>query len=281
MLQAGLILCRWLHFSAVTGLFGLALFRIYAPRTALAAPRTGASLAAIAALALVSGLAWFYFTAGAMGGGLAWATIPTVVTDTDFGPIWAARMALALVLCGPAIARKRIAYAVLSGVLLISIALTGHARVHEGALGWLQAGNDAVHLAAAGAWLGALTAFLVLFRTAPTSPETARALVDFSTIGLLSVAALLVSGAANTWLILGGLAPLPATSYGRLLLLKVALFALMVALAADNRLRLVPAMVKEHGGALDRLRTHVLGEQALGLAVLLLVAVLGTLDPSA
>jgi putative copper resistance protein D len=141
--------------------------------------------------------------------------------------------------------------------------------------------NDAVHLLAAGAWLGALAAFVILLRSAPRAPETVRVLADFSLVGMLAVAALAATGLVNAWLVLGGVTPLFTTLYGRLLILKVALFGLMLALAALNRFRLVPAL--ESGlddGALRRLKAHVAGEQLLGLAVLLSVAVLGTLDPA-
>ncbi len=285
MVEAGLIASRWLHYAAVTGLFGLVLFPLYAPRTALSDAR-GSRFAAVvlAAVAAGSALAWFVFAVAVMAGDMAQAlaTIPMVLTGSDFGPTWAVRVAMALALCLPAVARAKGINTVLAGLLLASLALTGHARVHDGLVGWLHVSADALHLLAAGAWLGALAAFLWLLRSAPEDPATARAMSDFARIGSLAVAVLVASGAANAWLVLGAVQPLFTTLYGRLLLLKLALFAGMLALAGLNRFRLAPALAKAPTPSVLRgLRRHVLGEQGLGLAVLLVVSVIGTLDPTA
>ena len=284
MVEAGLIVARWLHLAAVTGLFGLALFPLYAPATALGGKAAARTFGALAGLALLSGLAWFYFTAASMAGSLAEAatTVPTVLTGTDFGPIWAARLALALLLCLPVMRSLPRIQAGLAALLLASLALTGHARLQEGLLGWVHGASDAAHLLAAGAWLGALAAFALLLVRAPDDIETARALAGFSKVGSIAVAVLLVSGVANGALILGAIAPLFATLYGRLLCAKVALFLLMVALAGLNRVRLVPALgVGRSGPVLVRLRWHVAGELGLGILVLAIVAAIGTLDPTA
>lgn len=60
----------------------------------------------------------------------------------------------------------------------------------------------------------------------------------------------------------------------------------MLALAAANRFWLVPRMIETRADAgqlavwLGRLRYHVLGEQFLGLMVLLAVSILGTMRPA-
>jgi putative copper resistance protein D len=64
--------------------------------------------------------------------------------------------------------------------------------------------------------------------------------------------------------------------------LKVAIFATMVALAGLNRFRLVPRLAHERGAdrpSLSRLRNHILAEQSLGFAVILIVSLLGTMAP--
>jgi putative copper resistance protein D len=53
----------------------------------------------------------------------------------------------------------------------------------------------------------------------------------------------------------------------------------MLALALSNRFWLVPAL--KAGDTLARLRRHVIGEEALGLLVILVVSVLGTMEPPA
>ena len=102
---------------------------------------------------------------------------------------------------------------------------------------------------------------------------------------MISVAALIVSGLVNAWILVGSFRALLVTDYGRLLLLKIAAFAIMVAFAAVNRLWLTPRLAlvpKEvaHPFPLSALRRNTLIEIALGLAIFAMVGVLGTLHPA-
>src|SRR5262249_20235256 len=63
------------------------------------------------------------------------------------------------------------------------------------------------------------------------------------------------------------------------LLLKLALFALMVVFAAENRLRWTPRVASQPR-ALARLRWNCAAEIALGVAVLAIVAALGVTVPA-
>jgi putative copper resistance protein D len=105
-------------------------------------------------------------------------------------------------------------------------------------------------------------------------------------MGYVAVATLIVSGLVNSGLLVGSVSSLLKTLYGQILLGKLALFAAMLGLAAANRLWLVPRMIETRAGCgqaavwLARLRYHVLGEQFLGLMILLAVSVLGTMRPA-
>ena len=88
----------------------------------------------------------------------------------------------------------------------------------------------------------------------------------------------------STWVLAGSVSALFGTGYGRLLLIKVALFLVMVATAAVNRLVITPRLMQEFDikagpEALRRLRNNSLIETAIGAIVLLIVAALGTLPP--
>lgn len=75
----------------------------------------------------------------------------------------------------------------------------------------------------------------------------------------------------------------PATPYGHLLLAKLALFAIMLMLAALNRYVLTPALIRRTAiepGSLRHLRLSVRLELGLIAIILALVAYLGTLDPA-
>ncbi len=74
--------------------------------------------------------------------------------------------------------------------------------------------------------------------------STATVLGRFSTAAAAGVVVLLLSGVAMTWIQSGGsLSALWSTTYGRLVLTKVALVVAVLALAAHNRQRLVPSLV--------------------------------------
>jgi putative copper resistance protein D len=97
--------------------------------------------------------------------------------------------------------------------------------------------------------------------------------------------ALVASGLINGWFLVGSLSALIGTTYGELLLLKLGLFGLMLYLAASNRFWLVPALataatISQSDLALARLRRNILAEQILGVLVVRIVGLPGTLSPA-
>jgi uncharacterized membrane protein len=147
----------------------------------------------------------------------------------------------------------------------------------------LHVAGDMTHLLAAGAWLGALPAFAALLGAAQRRDEAWRlfavtATCRFAQIALLSVAVLTASGLLNAWNLIDRPSVLLATDYGRLLLLKLGLFAAMLAIAAVNRFHLTPQVPAP--AATRALQRNSIGEIVLGFGVLLLVALLGTLSPN-
>ena len=306
MIEAGLIVARFLHYVAVTTLAGASLFPLYACGVVESgAPsrwRQGTLLTA-AIIALLSGLVWFVFSVANMSGTLTDVTDPEVVWsvlhDTGFGTVWAVRMTLTVVALGlillhfaspPRKARGGLAVPALAGALLISLAGVGHTQVQDGFAGLVHVVSDAAHLLAAGAWLGGLVALALILvaynRDRGAKGDLDRILMRFSGMGYVAVATLVGSGLVNSWYLVGTVTSLLTTQYGQLLLAKLALFAGMLLLAVINRFWLVPSTSKsaaEGGGSpvwTVRLRNHVLGEQFLGLMILVIVSVLGTMAPA-
>ena len=182
--------------------------------------------------------------------------------------------------------------ALLAGLLLVSLAGTGHTQIEEGWSGVIHVISDGGHLLAAGAWLGGLFPLAIILHrsvmTGVVSKNVDQILLRFSVMGYVAVATLIGSGFVNGWILVGSFSELLHTTYGQLLLGKLALFGGMLALAVANRFWLVPAMYKGQTDVVDesatwsaRLRTHVLGELFLGWAVLLAVSILGTMQPAA
>jgi len=303
VIAAALVASRLFHYGAVTLLFGAALFPLYAygdhhgEPAALTRHRVR-WMAWAAAAALLSGLLWLALSTASMSGDAADAASPaaiwTVVSEMPFGRIWAARMVLVLVILGLIPAREGRPWgliAALAGGLLASIALTGHAQAEAGTGRIVHMLADGLHLIAGGAWLGALVAIGALVRWAARAGVNerlvlAKAIRRFSRIGYGAVAALVGSGLVNAIFLVGSLKGLVGSGYGRLLLVKLGLFAAMLVFAAVNRVWISPALDGPHDIAsaplwLIRLRRNVIAEQALGALVLAVVAVMGTLAPPA
>jgi putative copper resistance protein D len=297
-IAAGLIVSRFVHYLALSILFGGVLFPFYG----FAAPRADAQrvaawlrtlLLSAALLAWLSGISWLVFTTAGMSGSLSGITDPTIVSivirQTDFGRVWVLRLLLAsglVLLLLPARVTAWRFHVVLFGslILLASIALTGHAGSGVGTIGLRHRIADAFHLAAAGVWVGALVvlARLVTIAVRQLQGDDLRALhfalSRFSSIGPAVVATLVLSGILNP----GFLASLKS-AYGQVLLVKLVLVGGMLLLAVANR-RLTPRLsgTLDSNGlkiAVGALRTSLLTETALAILVLAAVAWLGTLAP--
>jgi len=296
MADAGLIASRFCHYLAVTALFGGVLFPLYAGAGHQGAPRRRLRIGA-AILTLVTALAWFAFTTASMAGDpsalLELPLLSSVATTTAFGRLWMVRLTLAALMIGLALPRSagprlQTASVLVAGALIASLACTGHGPSPAGVAGWPHLAADGVHLLAAGAWLGAFPPLLMLvFGPLETEPAVARAhgaLDAFSRIGPAVVALIVLSGLVNGWYLIGPnhLTDLVTKSWGVVLLVKLALFAGMLALAAAHRWRLVPSLAATGGGqnTVRVLRRTLALEAALGLAVLGAVSVLGTLQPA-
>jgi putative copper resistance protein D len=105
-------------------------------------------------------------------------------------------------------------------------------------------------------------------------------------MGYAAVATLIGSGLVNAWVLVDSPQKLITTPYGQLLLVKVSLFGAMLALAAQNRFRIVPTLQRWKQGSMSAeaplrvVRRNVLIEQTLGLLIVLIVGWLGTLPPA-
>jgi putative copper resistance protein D len=130
--------------------------------------------------------------------------------------------------------------------------------------------------------LWALTRLLSSSRRDDADLERQRAVLwRFSNLGMAAVLLILASGIANTGFRLRSMRDLASTNYGWTILAKVGLFALMLALASWNRWWLMPRVAQDNTVAVAQLRQTALIELGLGILVLGLAALLGTLAPEA
>ena len=180
--------------------------------------------------------------------------------------------------------------AALGLIVAASFAWTGHGAATEGPGGPIHLVANIIHAVAAALWLGALAALTaLLLRRAGPDLAIHRALHGSAGPGTLAVLMLVLTGLVNSWFLIGPerVASIAGNLYGQLLVAKLVLFGLMLALAASNRFRLTPTLgyALETGqpsvAAMSALRRSLLVETGLGLALIGVVAVMGTLPPPA
>ena len=303
--ETALVIVRALVYADLLTLFGLTLFGLYGLGTAEEAIeavglrfRTGV----LAILGLAASLLHIISMAAAMTGAESLAdtraAVVSLVVADGIGPAWLLRMGALVLVVLAALAppfRPRLTLGLIAGcsaVALATLAWAGHGAMSSGAAGWLHLVADILHLLAAGGWIGALLALLILLFDRPTAIDRARivrleaALRDFSSTGTILVGTILVTGIVNVGSVVGWghVAALPQSAYGRLLIAKVGLFLLMLGLASANRFWLSPALGRarhetEVRAALQSLRFSLAFEMTGALLVLMLVAALGTLAP--
>lgn len=223
----------------------------------------------------------------------------SAVLQTRYGVAAVVRLSLlagaALVLLGSGRIRRSVlasGAAVVGLGLLLSTSAVGHAGT--GHLAGLALSADALHLAAGCAWLGGLAQLIILLRQPPA--ELLPVLPRWSRYAAAAIGVLIVTGTFASWREVGTLNALDATTYGRLLLVKIGLVALMLAFGAFGRswvlrhyvLAVVhaasPTATVDRPApgrpAVARLRRSVLLEAVTAAAVLTVTAVLVQTPPA-
>ncbi len=159
------------------------------------------------------------------------------VRDIEVGRALLVQAVLALVVGACAYVVRTTTGAALIGVLalvaLVPPTLTSHAGTaadHTVAVSSLM-----VHVVAVSLWCGGITA-LVLLGTADRRPFPV-AVPRFSALALWCAVAVASSGMVSGWVRLGGVTDLVTTSYGRLVLLKLALIAVLSGFGLWHRRR--------------------------------------------
>ena len=287
-----LAVCRFAHFLAAMLAFGMSAYLwAYAPeRLRLSLSPVVRRLALVASLvALISAIAWLALESASMADDWSAAIDPgaigAVLSDTAFGRMWAAHLVLAAALVavvafGPS--ARWATTSLVSAALLASLGLVGHAAMQTGAEGALHRANHAVHLMAAGAWIGGLVPFVMCLRAYERDDlrkDSVRAMAGFSFWGQLIVAAIVLTGVVNIALTSHHPPLPPTTPYRALLVAKLVIVATMILLALFNRFVLAPQL-KASANALATLRATSLAEIALGCIVIALVSVFALFDPA-
>jgi copper transport protein len=230
----------------------------------------------------------------------------TILTSTRLGEYWIFRLVVVVAATGVSVTligrkntgRKRwILILIIGLVLSLSTSITSHnsaATEYNPAINLL---SDWIHLVAVGAWIGGLMYLAIaiaslsgqLRRKGKTVVELLR---RFSSVAIVCVGAIGITGIYNLVLEVGSLTLLFTTVYGRTILLKVAIFAPMIALGALNQFVLFDHIVdgkskrsqtnqRETGRWVGRFRFSIRTEMTLGIILLLVVGILTASAPVA
>jgi len=298
---------RWLHLASSVLLVGAAAMIVIAGRsdraTALHWERrvlaSGWALAALASGLVVIGAQTALFE-GRAGAAFEPRAIERVLLETQAGHVWLVRAGFLAILAAFLSLRVSVerradwraarGEAVLLGVAaLLPLAAAGHAAAVEPDTARAIA-SDGLHVLAAGIWVGGLLPLALLLKTAATEagadarPYAVLAARRFSRAALVMIVLLAATGTVLAIIHVGSVAGLVGTSYGRLLLSKLALLALALAFAALNRSVLLGRL----GGdgptvgrpAMRRLSSFVVVEAILALAILIIVAAMNVTPPA-
>ena len=285
---------RGLHFVALLLLLGAVTFRVLLlPRLTLSAAtagvlqrRTWRVVAAAALLLAAAAVLRLWFQSISLHGSQrAWSTelLSIMLTDTGWGRAWLlqavlfALLGMAIVWARPGRDRAAAIVAIIAVLGLAVIpALSGHAAGATGSR--LMIVNDALHVAAAGAWLGTLAVLMlaalpaILRFEADGAGAAAQAVDTFSPLALAGGAIVMLSGVSNALAHLSAPSQLWSTGYGRVLLVKL-LFVAGVGAAGFVNWRMVRPRLRAAGG-LRRLRMAAGAELLFALLVLTVTAFL-------
>ena len=265
--------------------------------------------AAVAALATVVGMG--IQGADVAGLGLSHALSLRSALDTldsSYGQAAVARLVLLAVLAvllaaaTPSLvrtARWQLATLATAAATLLTLSLAGHARTGR----WvgLALPLDLVHLGAGATWIGGLAVLTFVVLPRDDAGTAASIAARFSRVAAGCVVAVVATGVVQGLRQLGGISGLRDTSYGRLLVIKVVLVAVVVVLGALSRtlvrsLVAEPVLVDAAGEAIDpdddgwepvdpdevrrSLRRSVGAEAVIAVAVLVVTSLLVASDPA-
>ncbi|AXH90940.1 copper resistance CopC/CopD family protein [Micromonospora aurantiaca] len=216
---------------------------------------TGLGLLAVATVAevwlqvpYVNGGGLFDVTGSGLGDvlGSAYGTTHLV----RLGLLAAAAFLLRPLFAGPIGRTDGIILAVLGGAALFTWPLAGHAAASPAPA--VSVVVDAVHLGGMAVWLGGLVMLAVFLLRRADERELDAILPIWSRWAALAVAALLLAGTVQGLIEVAGLQALFDTTYGRLLIAKIVLFALVIGVAAYSRALVRRRVAAGRPGAMRR-----------------------------
>ncbi len=273
--QLASVIAKFLLYLGVLGTVGLVFARIvFRLETEVLDTPLRRRAASLGVLALVAGALGFAFKAAMLAGGSSGMADPEMLAllwETPAGTgLLLLGAGLALVLAGLWGGGLNIWIAAAGGLLVLwSFSRVGH--VADAGSPWLDALLFA-HLSLAAFWIGILSPLRALVAARGRLAEAAALGRRFGRIASVTVPLLIAAGIVMAWRLVGDLAALIATGYGLALLAKVTGVGVLLAAAAANKLRFVPAMERGDGRAAAGLRRSIALEWLAVCAILFITA---------
>ena len=226
---------------------------------------------------------------------VAWREDAALLLGTQWGRAWtlgaAGSILMPVLFLAASLAMwrgtaRRASWVLATGVALAMCAfpaLTGHASGSEH-LGALLIPADTLHVLAAGSWIGGLLFVLVAEwmerrRAGRDGSLLAVVVPVFSPVALVAAGVLVATGTVASFVHVESVGALFSTTYGRLLLAKVALVLTVMVLGAVNWRRLTPQLLE--AGDADALRRNAARELVIAQLVIVVTALLVRTSPVA
>jgi len=276
------ILAKWLLYTGLTGATGITMVRLvfWSHVKPLDARLRRFSLI-LAGVALTAAILSFLIRGAALTGDIAGMVdreMLGLLWTTSVGEAFAYRLAgVFLIIAGLYLPAIGAWFSLVGGVVALwSFTQIGHIPDLE------QTGVRLLlllHLLGVSFWVGILAPLHWLARD-PEYLEIAANLGDhFGVMASGIVAVLVLAGGLMAWLILGSVSLLFTSSYGLVLVVKVTLVALLLGLAAANKLRFIPGMKAGKQQAANHLVRSIELEFIVITSVLIATATLTSVVP--
>ncbi len=265
------ILAKFLLYVSVLGAAGLVVVRVvFADLVAAVDERMRKQALVLAGLALLASGIGFMLRGGALTGDAGGMTDPEMLGllwQTPVGDALVYRLVgLALLIAGVLSPRIGQWIALVGGLLCLwSFAQIGHVPDLDRTGARLAL---LLHLLGVAFWVGILPPLHWLSRQPTHMHQAAQLGHRFGQAAMIIVPGLLLAGLLMGWMLLENVAALTTTHYGQALLAKVALVGLVLAFAAANKIRFVPAMQAGAPQAARHLARSIQIETFIILAVL-------------
>jgi copper transport protein len=285
---------RALDYVSIALVAGVLAFNLRAAPEPALARRSWRLLAAGAALGIPVSLLGIVLDATELGRGTLHGGELATALSSRFGVVWIVRTGLlAGVLLVQALPRRRWSMPCLvaaAGALVTTPALAGHAAVTSPV--WAFAPSDAIHVGAMSIWVGGVACLALalppVLRDAPPDRRPTLlldVLARFSPLALAASAALACTGLIQAYITVRTVHALTSTTYGELILLKIALVTLLFGFGLVNRERVIPALRRllatgaDAAAAVPLARRLTRGELAVMVSVLGVTAALVAYQP--